>query len=171
MNQGHKLSQEEIKHNEDIELLKDYLSQYTRARRRRVQLERRLKAICDEMAAPVTQPGDVWQLGDHRLICGDALDFSDIGILMGGELADLILTDPPYNVDYEAKDKALERSYKRNTTRKNNEIKNDRMNEDAFYEFLYKAFGNCYDAARDCRREVYRHRRGGAGLPEIFCSF
>lgn len=102
-----------------------------------------------EQAPPVTQPGDVWQLGDHRLICGDALDFSDIGILMGGELADLVLTDPPYNVDYEAKDKALERSYKRNTTRQNNEIKNDRMNEDAFYEFLYKAFGNCYDAARE----------------------
>ncbi len=57
MNQGHKLSQEEIKHNEDIELLKDYLSQYTRARRRRVQLERRLKAICDEMAAPVGGQG------------------------------------------------------------------------------------------------------------------
>lgn len=102
-----------------------------------------------QQAPPITQPGDVWQLGEHRLLCGDALDFSDVGILMAGELADLVLTDPPYNVDYEAKDKALERSYKRNTTRKNNEIKNDRMEEDAFYEFLYTAFGNCYDAARE----------------------
>lgn len=58
MNQGkNKLSQEEIKHNEDIELLKDYLSQYIRAKRRRIQLERRLKEICDEMAAPIGGQG------------------------------------------------------------------------------------------------------------------
>ena len=58
MNQGKtKLSQEDIKHYEDIELLKDYLGQYIRAKRRRVQLERRLKAICDEMASPVGGQG------------------------------------------------------------------------------------------------------------------
>ena len=99
-------------------------------------------------ADPVTQYGDVWQLGEHRLMCGDASDFSDVGILMGGQEADLIITDPPYNVDYEAKDKSLEKRYKRNTTRKNNEILNDKMDEGAFYSFLFQIFGNLHDAAK-----------------------
>lgn len=89
-----------------------------------------------EEREPVTQPGDIWQMGEHRLMCGDAADASDVGILMAGCEADLILTDPPYNVDYEAKDKALEYSYKRNTTRTNNEITNDRMEEGAGHYFI-----------------------------------
>lgn len=89
-----------------------------------------------EEREPVTQPGDIWQMGEHRLMCGDASDASDVGILMAGCEADLILTDPPYNVDYEAKDKALEYSYKRNTTRTNNEITNDRMEEGAGHYFI-----------------------------------
>lgn len=101
-----------------------------------------------EEEPPVTMPGDVWQLGEHRLMCGDAADFSDVGILMAGSEADLIITDPPYNVDYEAKDKSLERSYKRNTTRTTNEIKNDRMDEDEFYNFLFRTFSNFCEVAR-----------------------
>jgi DNA modification methylase len=101
-----------------------------------------------EETEPITQPGDIWQLGEHRLMCGDASDFSDVGILMGGKEADLIITDPPYNVDYEAKDKALEKSYKRNTTRKNNEILNDKMSDGDFYNFLLQVFSNIFDAAR-----------------------
>lgn len=101
-----------------------------------------------EEREPVTQPGDIWQMGEHRLMCGDASDASDVGILMAGCEADLILTDPPYNVDYEAKDKALEYSYKRNTTRTNNEITNDRMEEDAFYDFLLQVFSNYCDVAK-----------------------
>lgn len=100
-------------------------------------------------AEPVTKYGDIWQLGEHRLMCGDATDFSDIGILMAGSEADLILTDPPYNVDYEAKDKSLERSYKRNTTRTTNEILNDKMGEDEFYNFLYRIFSNYCDVAKE----------------------
>ena len=95
-----------------------------------------------------TRPGDIWQMGSHRLMCGDATDISDIERLMEGATADLIITDPPYNVDYETKDKSLERSYKRNRTRTNNEIQNDRMSNDAFYSFLYKAFCNFNEAAR-----------------------
>lgn len=95
-----------------------------------------------------TRQGDIWQLGDHRLMCGDATDYADLSLLMAGAAADLIITDPPYNVDYEAKDKSLEHSYKRNTSRIDNEIKNDKMNNDAFYEFLFKAFSNLYDAAK-----------------------
>ena len=87
-----------------------------------------------------TRPGDIWQLGSHRLMCGDATDLSDVERLMEGAAADLIITDPPYNVDYETKDKSLERSYKRNKTRTSNEIQNDKMSDNAFYSFLYKAF-------------------------------
>jgi len=97
---------------------------------------------------PVAKYGDVWQLGEHRLMCGDASDFSDVGILMAGSEADLIITDPPYNVDYEAKDKSLERSYKRNTTRSTNEIANDKMAESDFYKFLLQIFSNYYDVSR-----------------------
>jgi DNA modification methylase len=47
---------------------------------------------------PITKAGDVWLLGDHRLICGDALDESVYSVLMDGRVADLVFTDPPYNV-------------------------------------------------------------------------
>lgn len=107
------------------------------------------KAIQEaEEQEPVTKYGDIWQLGEHRLMCGDASDFSDIGVLMAGSVADLIITDPPYNVDYEAKDKSLERSYKRNTTRTTNEIQNDRMGEEDFYNFLFRVFSNICDVAK-----------------------
>lgn len=46
----------------------------------------------------ITQPGDVWELGDHRLMCGDSLDAEDVGKLMGEDKAQMVFTDPPYNV-------------------------------------------------------------------------
>ena len=51
--------------------------------------------------APVTRPGDLWVLGDHRLLCGSSLDVSDVARLMGGKKAVLFATDPPYLVDYD----------------------------------------------------------------------
>jgi DNA modification methylase len=55
----------------------------------------------------VTRPGDLWDLGEHRILCGDATILADIERVLGGQLADLTFTDPPYNVDYgsSAKDK------------------------------------------------------------------
>ena len=52
---------------------------------------------------PISRPGDLWTLGDHRLLVGDSTKAEDIRRLMDGKLADLWLTDPPYNVDYKAK--------------------------------------------------------------------
>jgi ParB-like chromosome segregation protein Spo0J len=49
---------------------------------------------------PVSKPGDLWVLGDHRLLCGDATVLADIERALGGQLADMTWTDPPYNVDY-----------------------------------------------------------------------
>ena len=75
-----------------------------------------------------TKPGDVWQLGRHRLICGDATSISDVERLMDGQKADLFLTDPPYNVAYEGK------------TKDKLKITNDSMEDTAFREFLASAF-------------------------------
>ena len=97
---------------------------------------------------PRTKYGDIWELGQHRLMCGDAADFNDVSLLMAGAEADLIITDPPYNVDYEAKDKSLESAYKRNTTRKVNEIIGDKMDDDDFYNFLFRVFSNFCDIAK-----------------------
>ena len=80
--------------------------------------------------ASKVNPGDVWILGDHRLICGDATDRNTIDVLMAGEEADLVWTDPPYNVDYEGR------------TKEKLKIENDKMVDDVFRGFLQKAFGN-----------------------------
>lgn len=83
----------------------------------------------DTEAEPITKLGDIWQLGRHRLMCGDSTNAETVARLMGGDTqADLLLTDPPYNVAYEGKTKdALK-------------IKNDNLSSDAFFEFLVDAF-------------------------------
>lgn len=74
------------------------------------------------------QPGDIWQLGDHRLMCGDSTDAEQVRRLMDGSMADMLLTDPPYNVDY--------------TGSNGKKIQNDKMGSDAFLEFLTAAFAS-----------------------------
>lgn len=73
-------------------------------------------------------PGDIWMLGRHRLMCGDSTKEADVAKLMGGEQADLLLTDPPYNVDYQG------------GTEEKLKIKNDSMEDSAFRSFLTDAF-------------------------------
>ena len=60
-----------------------------------------LDDVPEPPADPITQPGDLWQLGEHRLLCGDSTNADDVARLMGEEKAYLLLTDPPYGVDYE----------------------------------------------------------------------
>lgn len=72
------------------------------------------------------QKGDIWQLGNHRLMCGDSTSKDDVSKLMNGEQADLVVTDPPYNV-------AISNS-------QGMTIQNDNMSSDDFREFLTKAF-------------------------------
>ena len=73
-------------------------------------------------------PGDVWTLGRHRLICGDATDADTVKKLMDGRKANLVLTDPPYNVSFESASGL--------------KIKNDSMKAEPFYNFLLAAFKN-----------------------------
>ena len=82
-------------------------------------------------ANPTTRTGDLWVLGNHRLLCGDSTVISDVEKLMNGQLADMAFTDPPYNVDYgnNAKDKMRG---------KDRRIMNDALGE-GFYQFLYDA--------------------------------
>ena len=84
--------------------------------------------VDSELKEPaVTQMGDVWTLGRHRLVCGDSTKEETYDVLMQGQKANLVITDPPYNVNYEG------------TAGK---IKNDNMADDKFYQFLLDAFLN-----------------------------
>ncbi|MFV0283735.1 MAG: site-specific DNA-methyltransferase [Castellaniella sp.] len=95
------------------------------------------QGLTDDDAVPevaedtVTQPGDIWLLGNHRVLCGDATNAEDYARLLGGELADMAFTDPPYNVNYanSAKDKLRG---------KNRPILNDNLGDD-FQGFLTAA--------------------------------
>ena len=87
-----------------------------------------------------SKEGDIFKLGRHRLICGDSTDAQVLQILMADQKADLLLTDPPYNVDYSSKNKALNAADKGNRVQK--DIANDSMDAQAFKDFLCKAFAN-----------------------------
>ena len=76
--------------------------------------------------ASFVKEGDIWTVGRHRLLCGDATNPEDIAKLMDGKRANLLLTDPPYGVSFKSASGLT--------------IKNDSMKSDEFYEFLRKAF-------------------------------
>ena len=84
--------------------------------------------IPEEPERPASVLGDVWVLGNHRLMCGDSTSKDDVAVLMNGELASLLITDPPYNVAYEGatKDKLA--------------IINDSMDDSSFRKFLVDAY-------------------------------
>jgi DNA modification methylase len=80
---------------------------------------------------PVTQKGDLWMLGKHRLFCGDSTNENDVNILMQEDKADMVFTDPPWNVNYGASDHP---SWKQRT------IMNDAMSTEDFKEFMNSTF-------------------------------
>ncbi len=98
--------------------------------------------LTDEDAAPpaeqqvITRPGEVWLMGPHRVICGDALEEQTYARLLGGACSDMVFTDPPYNVDYQS-----------NSRR----IANDNLGEQ-FEAFLHQA---CVHLLRACSGAVY----------------
>ena len=111
---------------------------------------------------PVTQRGDIWLLGEHRVMCGDSTSPQDVEQLMDGQLADLLLTDPPYNVNYQGSN--------------GKKIENDNMAESQFRQFLLQAYSRAFEACRtgasayifhaDTEGEAFRamFREAGWGL-------
>ena len=78
--------------------------------------------------ASFVERGDVWHVGKHRLVCGDATSPEDVNLLMDGHRANLIVTDPPYGVSFKSASGLT--------------IQNDSIKNEEFYQFLYKAFAN-----------------------------
>ena len=104
----------------------------------------------------VTQMGDVWTLGRHRLVCGDSTKEETYEVLMQGQKANLVLTDPPYNVNYEGAA---------------GKIKNDNMAGDKFYQFLLDAFTNMEKVmANDASIYVFHADTEGLNFRKAFAD-
>jgi DNA modification methylase len=92
----------------------------------------------------VSRPGDLWRLGEHRVLCGDATDAADYARLLAGEPADMVFIDPPYNVDYANSEKDRMRGTQR-------PILNDNLGA-AFHDFLRAALT---PTIANCRGAIY----------------
>lgn len=92
------------------------------------------KAV-EEIKTPISKKGDIWILGNHRLMCGDSTSSEDVDNLINGETIDLCITDPPYNVNYGSINESGYGKQREN----GNKILNDNMDDESFYLFL-KAF-------------------------------
>ena len=102
----------------------------------------------------LTKQGDVWMLGQHRLVCGDSTKADTFTLLMDGKFANLVVTDPPYNVNYEGSA---------------GKIKNDNMGNEAFYTFLLSAFQNTKVAmAKDASIYVFHADTEGLNFRKAF---
>ena len=86
-------------------------------------------------ATPYSMQGDVYLLGRHRIMCGDSTNPEMVKILLNGNKADMIFTDPPYNVNYEGSD--------------GQSIQNDNMGNEEFYNFLLSVYKNMFDSIKE----------------------
>ena len=90
---------------------------------------------------PVSKSGDIWQLGAHRLMCGDSTKRDDVAELMEGTLADMIFTDPPYGVSYKGTNNPNGREWEI--------IEGDRLRGDGLYQLLHGAFQQLYAFSKE----------------------
>lgn len=96
-------------------------------------------AVADAIEEPITKLGDIWTLGRHRLMCGDSTDRETVDRLMDGQKADMVFTDPPWNVNYGASD---------HPSWKQRSIMNDSMSTEDFKIFLDKSFARLNEAVK-----------------------
>ena len=113
----------------------------------------------DKQVEKRCNPGDIWQLGDHRLMCGDSTDLETVKKLMGGGLADMIFTDPPYGVSYTDKNEFLNRIGK--PIGVPNPIENDSKSPEEMNIFWKQVFGNLAEITKDDAAYYVTSPQGG----------
>jgi len=113
--------------------------------------------VDEELKKPCfSKAGDLWHLGKHRLVCGDSTKVATYDLLMDGKEANLVVTDPPYNVNYEGSA---------------GKIKNDNMENSAFYQFLLDAFTNTEKVmAQDASIYVFHADTEGLNFRRAFAD-
>lgn len=112
-----------------------------------------------EKAEPRVKLGEIWKLGEHRLMCGDSTDAASVALLMDGQKADMVFTDPPYGVSIGDKNKALNSVQKSGRCTEN--IANDNISVDDLYPILVKAMTNCRENCKDCACYYVTSPQGG----------
>lgn len=109
---------------------------------------------------PRAKRGDVYQLGEHRLMCGDSTNAEDFEKLMDGDLADLVFTDPPYGVSIGTKNEVLNSVQKAGRCTEN--IKNDTLTEEELYPVLVMAMTNIRNNCKDDASYYVTSPQGGS---------
>lgn len=106
-------------------------------------------AEAEAITEPQTSLGDIYKLGRHRLLCGDSTEREDVSRVMDGNLADMVFTDPPYNVDYnyQAKYEAINHGRKKRFL-DGGKILNDKKSPEEYYQFLLAVFQNIYEFSK-----------------------
>ena len=133
--------------NEELETITMDMEQFGFEMEEETQTEIIEDDVPDVPEEPKSKYGQVYQLGNHRLMCGDSTKKEDVEKLVREQKMDLLITDPPYNVEIVGgnhSDSPSERKKKGNMT-----IKNDKMDNDSFHKFLFDVFTNAYNALKD----------------------
>lgn len=105
---------------------------------------------------PVARRGDIYQLGVHRLMCGDSTNISDVETLLDGNNPDMVITDPPYNMKYEGAGNSTDRQSKR--------ILNDNMPDEEFERFMTDVYKNLFAVMKDGASFYVFYKELGKGV-------
>lgn len=97
----------------------------------------------EEIDEPTAKRGQIWTLGEHRLMCGDCTNKDEVSKLMQGNFADMVITDPPYNMAYEGAGGTSD------SKRKSNRIMNDKMSSADFEKFLAGFYASLFDTIKE----------------------